>query len=305
MFNIFVCLTYYLANMSSTSNSSNIKYSILILFSIIVGMTIYIVRKNIYQNKVTALQQIDTNEKNETLKDLEFLKSKYDEVIADNINLSEEVLLEREKVIALIEQIKNKNSSSFFKKKFFDAKSKMFVLLDENFKLKQQKEIVVEDKSDTIYSSYEKLFKQNKNLQNQNDDLTKAVKRGALLSISYLEATTYRARNSGKLSTTQNSKRANFLKIRYTINENLLSKNEEKTFYTQIVDPNNNVVGETKAIQVSQNELFYTFSNKVEYKNKAVAIDQSLPFEGFIKGKYWITIFDYNGVVGKSSFIMK
>lgn len=268
-------------------------------------MTIYIVSKNINQNKVTALQQIDTNEKNETLKDLEFLKSKYDEVIADNINLSEEVLLEREKVIALIEQIKNKNSSSFFKKKFFDAKSKMFVLLDENFKLKQQKEIVVEDKSDTIYSSYEKLFKQNKNLQNQNDDLTKAVKRGALLSISYLEATTYRARNSGKLSTTQNSKRANFLKIRYTINENLLSKNEEKTFYTQIVDPNNNVVGETKAIQVSQNELLYTFSNKVEYKNKAVAIDQSLPFEGFIKGKYWITIFDYNGVVGKSSFIMK
>lgn len=290
--------------MSSTTNLSNLKYSILVLFSIIVGMTIYIVQKNTNQNKVTALLLVDTNEKNATLKDLEFLKSKYDEVIAENINLSDEVLLERDKVIALIDQIKNKNSSSFFQKKLLDAKSKMFALLDENFKLKQ-KVIVIDKKTDTIYSSYEKLYKQNKNLQSQNDDLTKAVKKGASLSISNLVATTYKAKNSGKLSITQSSKRANFLKIRYTINENLLSKNEEKTFYTQIIDPNNNVVGETKSIQSSQNELLYTFANKVEYKNKAVEIDQSLPFVGFIKGKYWITIFDYNGVVGKSSFVMK
>lgn len=267
-------------------------------------MTIYIVQKNTNQNKVTALLLVDTNEKNATLKDLEFLKSKYDEVIADNINLSDEVLLERDKVIALIDQIKNKNSSSFFQKKLLDAKSKMVALLDENFKLKQ-KVILIDKKTDTIYSSYEKLYKQNKNLQSQNDDLVKAVKRGASLSISNLVATTYKAKNSGKLSITQSSKRANFLKIRYTINENLLSKNDEKTFYTQIIDPNNNVVGETKSIQSSQNELLYTFANKVEYKNKAVAIDQSLPFVGFIKGKYCITIFDYNGVVGKSSFVMK
>jgi hypothetical protein len=291
--------------MSSTTNLSNLKYSIAILFSIIIGMTIYIVQKNANQNKVTSLLLLDKEEKNATLKDLEFLKSKYDEVIAENINLSDEVLLEREKVIALIDEIKNNNSSSYYKKKLVDVKSKMFALLDENFKLKQQKNEVVDKKSDTIYTSYEKLYKQNKNLQRQNEDLTNAVRRGASLSVSNLVATSFRAKNSGKLIVTQSAKRANFLKIRYTINENLLSKNEEKIFYTQIVDPNNNVVGETKSIQSSQNELLYTFANKVEYRNKAVEIDQSLPFGSFMKGKYWITIFDFNGVVGKSSFVMK
>ncbi len=290
--------------MSSTTTSTNLKYSIVILFTVILGMSFYIINKNTTQKTVESFQKIDQIGKNNILKDLEFLKDKYDEVISDNVSLTDEIFLEREKVAILIAEIKNNNSSNYYKKRLVEAKSKMNVLLNENFKLKDQKIIVENQKNDTVFSSYEKLYYQSKNLQKQNEDLTNLVKKGSLLSITNLSATSFKTKNSGKLVLSQFAKRADLLKITYTINENLLSKSGEKTFYTQIVDPKNNVVSEIKSLQ-AENELRYTFANKVEYANKSIEINQSLPFKSFMKGKYWITIFDYNGVIGKSSFIMK
>jgi hypothetical protein len=289
---------------TASPNLTNFKYSIAILLSIIIGMSFYIYQKNANQNSMKALVLVDKNEKKATLKDLEFLKSKYDAVIGENVNLSSDVFNERQKVIALIAEIKSERSSTYFKNKLADIKSTMLVLLDENYKLKLQKNQLANTKNDTLYDSYRKLYQANKNLLIQNKELSNAVKKGATLSISNFKATTFRVKNSGKLVATRLAKRANYLKINYTINENLLSKSEDKTFYTQIIDPNNNVVGETKSLAI-ENELKYTFANKIEYNNKPVDINHSLPFGTFIKGKYYITIFDFDGVVGKATFIMQ
>lgn len=291
--------------MSVTTNSTNLKYSITILFSIIVGMTIYIVQKNKQQNTITSSLLVDKSEKNATLKDLEFLKSKYDEVISENVSLSDEVSLERQKIITLISELKGNKSSLYYKQKLADAKAKMVALLENNFKRKDVKINYSLNKPDTIYTSYDKLVKQNKNLQKQNNDLTEVVKKGGFLSISNLTATTFKVKNSGKLIVSTYAKKANFLKVKYTINANAIAKNEEKTFYIQIIDPNNNVVGERKSQEPKPEELVYTFSKTVDYSGQEIEIDQSLPFDSFMKGKYYITIFDFNGVVGKSSFIMK
>ena len=79
----------------------------------------------------------------------------------------------------------------------------MLTLLDENYKLKQQKKVAVSNKlEDTIYASYKKLYYQNKNLEKQNLELANAVTRGSLLSISNFKINSYKARNSGKLVAT-------------------------------------------------------------------------------------------------------
>lgn len=295
--------------MQLNANQTNLKLIIAILSTIIIGMSAYIIyNRNIEENNpyVTILAK---KESESVIRDLEFLKSKYDKVISENINLSDEIIEERAKVVALISEIKNKNNSlAKYKNQLLDIKSKMIYVFDENFKLRNSAKST--HKEDIVFltsasKNVKDVYEKNKFLEKQNKELFESIKQASSLTFLNFNATSYKTKNSGKIVATQSAKRADLVVINYTINQNKFANAGQKTLYFQIIDPENKVVGETKATTVSNEKLLYTFISKIAYNNKTEDFSQQIPFSSFSKGKYQVNVYDDNGLLAETNFEMK
>ncbi|MCZ8198516.1 MAG: hypothetical protein O9267_13000 [Flavobacterium sp.] len=293
--------------MPQKANLINLKYIIAILSTVVIGMSVYIVNDK-FQKKDTYSTILEKNDAKSLLTDLEFLKGKYDQTISDNINLSDEVIEEREKVQQLINEIKSKKLTiKEYNDKLLDIKSKMIFLFDENFKLRKNlvSQPVPVNTLVEIPTNIKEIQERNKFLEKKNEELNETIKKASKLTFLNLNATSYKAKNSGKLVATQNCKRANFLVVNYTINQNQFAKPGQKTLYFQIIDPENKVVGETKATTISEKALLYTFVAKIAYHNKTEDFSQQLPFSSFSKGNYQVNIYDENSLLAETTFEMK
>lgn len=292
--------------MPQKANLINLKYIIAILSTVIVAMSVYIVIDKLHQ-KSTYSTILENKDNESLLVDLEFLKSKYDQTISENVNLSDEIIEERERVQQLITEIKSKNLTiKEYNHKLLDIKSKMIFLFDENFKLR--KKLTSQSDVNTLVEIPKNINidkERSKILEKKNEELNEIIKKSSRLTFLNLNATSYKTKNSGKLVATQNYKRANLLVINYTVNQNQFVKPGKKTLYFQIIGPDNKVVGETKTTSISEKELLYTYSTQIVYNNNTEDFCQQLPFSSFIKGKYQVSIYDIDGLLVDTTFEMK
>ena len=90
-----------------------------------------------------------------------------------------------------------------------------------------------------------------------------------------------------------------------TIAGNQIAKSGDKTYYVQVIDSKNNVLGEKKTISFDDMSLTYSFTSAVKYENKTVQVSENLPGKDFQKGTYFINVFDKGDLVSKSSFELK
>ena len=95
------------------------------------------------------------------------------------------------------------------------------------------------------------------------------------------------------------------LKISFTIAENAVAKSGDKTYYVQVIDAKNNVLGDKTTLTFGSQSLTYSFQAKVKYENKTVNVSQDLPGKKFEKGSYFVNIFDKGELVSKSSFTLR
>jgi hypothetical protein len=84
---------------------------------------------------------------------------------------------------------------------------------------------------------------------------------------------------------TDKARRADVLKISFTIAENQIAKSGDKVYYVQVIDSKNNVLGDKK-IMISVLTLTYSFMTTVKYENKTVQVTENLPGKDFEKGTY-------------------
>ena len=112
-------------------------------------------------------------------------------------------------------------------------------------------------------------------------------------------------RSSGKQIETDKASRAAILKISFTIAENKVAKSGDKTYYVQVIDSKNNVLGEKKTESFGSNSLTYSFVTTVKFQNKTVDVSQDLPGKDFEKGTYFVNVFDNGELVSKSSFSLR
>jgi predicted XRE-type DNA-binding protein len=104
-----------------------------------------------------------------------------------------------------------------------------------------------------------------------------------------MKTSAYKVRNSGKQIETDKARRADVLKISFTIAENQL-QNQVIKYYVQVIDSKNNVLGDKKIIDFGADTLTYSFMTTVKYENKTVQVTENLPGKG--KGTYFVNVFD-------------
>jgi len=290
------------------NSSSRLKVIIAILAILLVGSLICIFKMTSDAKAVQTELTKTVSEKDLVMKDLQELKTTYDAAIAENTSMSEELIKERDKVVTLMEDLKKSKgdvaSLAKYKTQYLKLESDMKGLLAENEGLKKQNTTLTTQRDSTIVVLGESK-KYNEVLVGQNEELAKTVEKGSKLTVLNMKTAAYKVRSSGKQVETEKAGRVDVLKISFTIAENQIAKSGDKTYYVQVIDSKNNVLGDKKTETFGEKSLTYSFETNVKYENKTVQVSEDLPGKDFAKGTYFVNVFDKDELVSKTSFTLK
>lgn len=125
------------------------------------------------------------------------------------------------------------------------------------------------------------------------------------VSMSNVKAGAFISKSASKQEETTNASRADLLKITFTLDGNPNAKAGDKTYYFQIINGKNNVLGKRVTEFFDNESLTYSFKKSFDYNNESTTITQEFLQEEFQKGVYFINIFDRDDLVGKTSFTLK
>jgi myosin heavy subunit len=294
--------------MQNQDNHSKLKAIIGVLSILLIGSLIYIFKltsdAKTLQTTVTTVK----SEKESVLKDLADLKTNYDAAIAENTSMSDELIAERDKVVQLMADLKaskgDNASLQKFKTQYKAMEQKMQNLMQEVAVLKKQNQTLTTN-LDSTNVVLEDNKKYNQVLVGQNEDLAKKIELGSKLTVTNLKTASYKVRSSGKQIATDRASSTDMLKVNFTIAENKIAKSGDKTYYVQVIDSKNNVLGDKATISFGETSLTYSFTTTVKYENKTVEVSEQLPGKDFAKGTYFVNVFDKGELVSKSSFSLR
>lgn len=296
--------------MENQRNNSSLKAIVVVLALLLAGSLAYIFKMTTDSKAMQTELTTEKTEKAKFLIELEDLKATYDKALAENTTLSDDLEAEREKVINLIADLKKSKGDAIemrkYRSQYNDLNSKMKTLVAENNLLKKKNEVLTTERDSTIVVlGQQKRF--NDTLVVQNENLAKTVEKASKLSIMNLRTQAIKVRSSGKQIDTDKASRADQLKVCFAIAANEIAKSGNKSYYVQIIDSKNNVLGEKKVQNFGDMTLTYSFTTTVAYDNKAVDVCEFLDGKGkdFEKGTYFVNIFDQAELVSKTSFSLR
>jgi len=291
--------------MENQKSNSNLKAIVIVLLLLLLGSLGYIFKMSTDAEIVRTELKTTLTEKESVMNDLQALKATYDAAIAENTAMSEELIKERDKVVALMSDLKKSNGDvSKFKSQLTALQTNMKVLIAENDNLKKQNVTLTTQRDSTRVVLVESK-KANEVLTSQNSDLAKTVEKGSILTVLNTKGAAYKVRSSGKQIETEKANRADVLKVSFTIAENKIAKSGTKTYYVQVIDSENNVVGDKKVENFGTKSLTYSFTTNVKYENKTVDVSEDLAGKKFAKGTYFVNVFDKDELVSKTSFSLR
>src|SRR6187402_1770717 len=210
--------------MENQKNNSSLKAVIAVLAILLVGSLVYIFKMSSEVESIHAEVVKVGSEKESVMKDLQDLKATYDAAIAENTSMSEELIQERDKVVNLMEELKKANGDmSKYKSQVHSMQAQMNKLIKENEGLKKENVTLTTQRDSTVVVLGESK-KFNEVLVGQNEELSKTVEIASKLNVMNLKTAAYKLRSSGKQIETEKARKADVLKISFTIAENKVAK---------------------------------------------------------------------------------
>ena len=294
--------------MENQNSNSKLKGIIILLLVLLVGSLIYIFKITADAKTLETTVTKVSSEKENMIKKLEELNSNYDAALAENTTMTDELMAEKERVVKLIAELKSSKGDNASLRKYKD----LYKVLEEKMKSMMQEVTVLKNENQQLTTNLESTKvdlddskKYNEVLVGQNEELAKTVEKGSKLSVTNLKTASYKVRSSGKQIETDKASKTDILKVSFTIAENKIAKSGDKTYYVQVIDANNNVLGDKATISFGDTSLTYSFTTTVKYENKTVEVLEQLPGKDFTKGTYFVNVFDKAELVSKSSFSLR
>ncbi|RZJ68204.1 MAG: hypothetical protein EOO50_01945 [Flavobacterium sp.] len=293
--------------MENQNSNSKLKAIVVILAILLAGSLAYMYKMS---SDAKSTQTVLVKEKDKVMDDLQALKATYDTAIAENTSMSDELIAEREKVVKLMEELKQSKGDVAALSKYRDqyraleGRMKSVMVEVENLK-KENAGLVVQ--RDSVQKAFGEQKRFNDTLVVQNENLAKTVEKGSQLVVMNLRTQAIKQRSSGKQIETDKASRADKLKVCFSIAENKIAKSGDKTYYVQVIDSKNNVLGDKQTETFGADTLTYSFTTTVSYDNKSMDVCEFLDGKGkdFEKGTYFVNIFDKGELVSKTSFSLR
>lgn len=285
---------------------SNQKIIIGILATLFVGLAIF---SGVLYSEKQENEQILTKEKNQVLADLNALSLQYDEVIADNKIVNDNLIDARERIDNLIDSLDKSQSTVKdligYKNLYIKLKKEKELLFEENERLRIENSSLTASLDSTSLQLYEtKLFSDA--LLDQNKALTDVVKNAAYLQVLGLDAVGVIERSSGKLIPTERARRSDKLRVCLMVAKNDLVELGDKQLFVQVIDPKNNVLGLNKELVFNDDVLNYSLISTFNYENNNLDICEFLSSdEKFETGNYTINVFNESTLLSSTTLTLK
>ena len=288
--------------MNTTKNNKSLKISIVVLALLLVGLGFYTV-KTVNENKETtaALEQ----EKQGITNELEALIVNYDTALEDIKTKDSTLTAAKTRIETLLVDVKDAKANvvllSRYRRQIKALKSEKEVLFKRIDSLQMVNASLSTERDNTILALNESN-QEVKSLSEKTQELSEIVSRGEEVKFANLKGQSLREKNSGKIIVTNKARRANKLKVCFTLTENAIASKGDKLLYLQVINPNSNVLGENKTVDFSGKSLNYSRSINVFYNNEALEVCEMLNPEGknLVKGTYVINLFDGEKLVSAS-----
>ncbi|MFL9843372.1 hypothetical protein [Flavobacterium rhizosphaerae] len=290
--------------MEQQKNNSSLKAIIIVLAILLVGSLAYMYKMSTDSEKA---ERTFTTEKTTLENELKAAIANYDAAIAENSGLKEELEAKRaeaEQLLAKVEKAEGDAAAlKRYKNDYFKLKKQMDKLIAENNALKQQNSALTAV-NDSINGELTETRSYNDTLISRNDNLSRKLDKAAKLTITNLETESFKQKRSGRLVETEKARRVDVIKIKFTIAANEVAQAGNKTYYVQVIDSKNNVVGVKKTEQFGEYSLTYSFITNAVYENKTIQVNETLSGD-FEKGLYHVNIFDKDQLVADTTFTLK
>lgn len=220
------------------------------------------------------------------------------------ILVNEIVVLKTKKTNIIIKQIKPQVVKTEIKPKIENTSNSIVVQPKKEIVSKIE---VTKPKSDDFFGKKElpKSIEQKPIVEIKKQVPAVRYEKFAKVTLSNVKAAAYNIKSGAKLVETDVSNKAEWIKITFTLDEISAAKPGEKTYYIQIINSRNNVLGKRITEYFDSESLTYSLSKSINYNNQATTCTIDFPYRDFEKGVYFINIFDRNDLVGRSSFTLK
>jgi cell division protein FtsB len=290
---------------SSNNNLAKILIAVLVVLLLsLAGYTYTLIEQN--EETVLVLEA----DKAEVQKELEALVVSYNEILKDNELKDKDLIAARDRILVLLDSVKgykaNLSLISRYKAQVRGLKNErtqLFKRADSLLVITQR--LTVEKDSTTAVLN--QTIKAVDSVTIANTQMSKSLEKGALIGITNLDATAIIVRKGGKIKQTKRSSRADKIKVCYTIAPNMLAQAGDRLFYVQVMNPDNNVIGDKSSITFGQDLLTYSKSASVFYENQALEVCAIVDgsSQELVKGLYNITVFDAGRQIGSTILVLK
>jgi uncharacterized coiled-coil DUF342 family protein len=291
------------------------------LLAVLSGYLFYQVGELKKEAEVLKTQKVDAEKDTDEYRaQLQLLTAKYDSLMQAHEGLRAELEVERQKVITLLadyEALKrsggNLNSPGGVSMRqrmeelqqtydesesvILELKAKNQELTNENFRSKKQ---------------LEETSEQNSKLTSENSKLNKTVEIAKRLKTYEVYADAVRVSGGGsKEKQTDKAKKADRIRVCFTVLDNQLADKQEKLLYAVIKGPDKKVFVEgdkAKITLLNGDEIPYSVKKEVFYDNKVMQLCLNWEVKqtgGLIAGKYLVEIYSDGVQIGATDFTLK
>ena len=292
---------------TQSSNNNRAKILIGLLVVLLVSLAGYTYTL-IQQNKETVL--FLEADKAEVQKELEAIVVSYNEILQDNELKDKELIAARDRIVVLLDSVKNYKANLSIINRYKaqvralkNERTQLFIRADSLLFVTQR--LAIEKDSTTAVLN--KTIKVVDSVTTANTQLFNSLEKGALIGITNLDATAIIVRKGGKIKQTKRASRADKIRVCYTIAPNTLAQAGDRVLYVQVINPDNNIIGDKSNITFGQDLLTYSKSESVFYENKALDVCAIVGTAGqdVLKGLYTINIFDAQRQIGSTTLMLK
>ena len=292
---------------TQSSNNNRAKILIGLLVVLLVSLAGYTYTL-IQQNKETVL--FLEADKAEVQKELEAIVVSYNEILQDNELKDKDLIAARDRIVVLLDSVKNYKANLSIINRYKaqvrglkNERTQLFKRADSLLIVTQR--LAIEKDSTTAVLN--KTIKVVDSVTTANTQLFNSLEKGALIGITNLDATAIIVRKGGKIKETKRASRADKIRVCYTIAPNTLAQAGDRVLYVQVINPDNNIIGDKSNITFGQDLLTYSKSESVFYENQALDVCAIVGSTGqdVLKGLYTINIFDAQRQIGSTTLMLK
>ncbi len=293
--------------MTTQNNNLTLKILIGVLAALllILGIFTYKFYNEEKQNKAILQQEKDLIES-----ELGELITKYDNAIALNEVMDDHLLKAKERIVVLLDSVKDNDANLALISRYRREVSKLKKEREKLFKLADSLTTAntqLTTDLDSTSTALNQTIILSDSLQTQNSKLADIVERGSALTASNIKAEGVRIRNSGKITGSTKASRAQKVRVCFTLSPNKLTEKGDKDLFVQVINPENNLIGDKISVNFDDAVLTYSGRNKVFYENEAldvcVLVDAA---EGeLVKGNYVVNLFSGPKMISNTQFELR